>query len=226
MSSKNACPNCGSNEIFEGRVIGQLDLGGGLGFRPDRTGWFSALFKVDLPLAKGWSGCAHCGMIWSFTDAARLARTVGSSNQTPDPVQSGEEARVPRGTLIWNQGAFVPLLVRRRRTARRVLMRCTVAIILIVGSFAMYSIKVQRRVPPWLGALCVATAVLILALWTWELIATRRLRWWVTRHGASICPQCNHVLSPTEGVARCPECGVKYDPAELPKVWGETRAAR
>lgn len=169
MSDSKACPNCGSNEVHQGRVIGKLDLGGGLGFRPDRAGWLRVLFRPDVPLRRRWSGCANCGIIWSFGDAGRIARAVGSSDKTVDASLSADQECRQRGTPIWNQGSFVPRPVRRRRMARRLIIRCTIAIVLIVGPFAAYAVSIHRGVPSWLLVLCGSAICLLLLLWVGSL---------------------------------------------------------
>lgn len=66
-----ACPNCGGIEIVEGKLVGQLDLGGGFAFRPKRRGLISALFRIDAPIRHPMFGCTGCGLVWTFITSTR-----------------------------------------------------------------------------------------------------------------------------------------------------------
>lgn len=70
------CPNCGSGKIVEGKVLGQLDLGGGLAFRPNGRGFIGWLFQPDLIVNKPTFACSECGMMWTFVNTRPLRRML------------------------------------------------------------------------------------------------------------------------------------------------------
>jgi hypothetical protein len=216
-----SCPNCGSDEVCRGRVIGKLDLGGGYGFRPDQIGRLGALFRSDVPLGQRWLGCTHCGMIWTFVDATRLAQRTGSEQAKVNASQSEATGKPVRGALIWHQGLFVPFSIRRRLRMRRLLFRSTILVILIVVPFVAYTVMVRQGVPFWIYMLCTNLVILFMLLWSREIVAARFLRRKLIRHNFYVCPRCEYLLSPTAGRSYCSECGLKYDSAELEKVWME-----
>jgi uncharacterized protein (DUF983 family) len=71
-----ACPNCGGGTIVEGRVLGQLDLGGGLAFRPKGRGFMGWLFRRDLTVNKPTFACSECGLMWTFVSTRPLRRML------------------------------------------------------------------------------------------------------------------------------------------------------
>lgn len=70
------CPNCRSGDLVEGRILGQLDLGGGLVFRPKGRGFAGWLLRRDLGVSNPVFACAQCGLMWSFVDVKPLRRMM------------------------------------------------------------------------------------------------------------------------------------------------------
>jgi hypothetical protein len=78
-----SCPNCGSRTLVEGRLLGQLDLGGGLAFRPKGRGFMGWLLRRDLSLPAPVFACAQCGLMWSFIKTKPLRRMIPPAPPSP-----------------------------------------------------------------------------------------------------------------------------------------------
>jgi hypothetical protein len=80
MHQTGSCPNCGSGTLVEGRLLGQLDLGGGLAFRPRGRGFMGWLLRRDLSVTSPVFACVQCGLMWSSIKTKPLRRMMPPSN--------------------------------------------------------------------------------------------------------------------------------------------------
>ena len=64
-----SCPQCSSQRIVPGRVIGG---GTSVGFRPDNLRVLALTLRGGVPLHRQSLACRDCGLIWSFADKQKL----------------------------------------------------------------------------------------------------------------------------------------------------------
>ena len=79
------CPNCGGGALVEGRLLGQLNLGGGMVFRPKGRGLIGSLLRRDLSVPTPVFACADCGLMWSFIKTWPLRRMMPPGSSIPAP---------------------------------------------------------------------------------------------------------------------------------------------
>ena len=76
-----SCPFCGFDGAVPGRLIGQLDLGMGLVFRPAGARRL-ALLGRDVPVSDDFHACTTCGHLWATVSPSRLRRAMPAA---PEP---------------------------------------------------------------------------------------------------------------------------------------------
>lgn len=212
----STCPNCGGHDVRHGKVVGQLDLGGGFGFRPSRRGLLG-WFRPDLRIPRDWSLCGRCGMLWVFVpDATGPAR----ADQSSTGVAGASPESVPHAPrhLVWNVGCFIPTPVRRLRRLTGILLR--VMVVVVIGCAVAWTARaVQRRFFIVPGPATVAViALALLSPWIVLAAGAFMLRRRARRIDFMMCPECGYDLRGTRS-GTCPECGTTYLDEELPVVW-------
>lgn len=212
------CPNCGSERLRLGKLVGDLDLGGGFGFRPRHQG-LRGWLRRDIRVPREWTACTRCGLLWVLVDPSRLSSREGDEEESEqgDGEEGPARSESPR-LLVWNVGCAVPRSVVRLRSQVRWLTRLSIGVLVLPLCGLPVSLRMGWRLWPF-GLL------LLLLLPFWAAVAVRflHLRTRARRERFQMCPTCEYSLQ-GESSGRCPECGTRYHSAELPIVW--SRALR